>query len=75
MMLIGSASAVLIVNLQVPILNSLIALATLTAMHTIISLLTLHNQIKYLIGDRPDLLVRKGRVVKANLVKNQVNME
>ena len=75
MMLIGSASAVLIVNVQVPILNSLIALATLAAMHTLISLLTLNNAAKYLIGGRPDLLVRNGRVVRANMVKNQVNLE
>jgi uncharacterized membrane protein YcaP (DUF421 family) len=75
MMLIGSASAALIVNIQVPLLNALIALGVLALLHTAISVLALNNFAKYLVVGRPDLLVRNGRIVKENLIKNQVNVE
>lgn len=75
MMLIGSTSASLIVNRDVPLLNALIALVVLALLHTIISTATLHNRLKKWIGGQPDILVRNGRIVKSNLIKNQVNLE
>lgn len=75
MMLIGSASAALIVNREVPLFNALVALTVLALMHTLIGLGTLNNSLKGYIGGRPDLLIRNGRIVKENLIKNQVNME
>ncbi|MGF7184645.1 uncharacterized membrane protein YcaP (DUF421 family) [Desulfitispora alkaliphila] len=74
MMLIGSASAALIVNRDVPLLNALAALAVLGLMHSILSLSTLNNYLKTIIGGQPDLLIRNGRIVKANLIKNQINL-
>ncbi|ACB84303.1 YetF domain-containing protein [Natranaerobius thermophilus] len=75
MMLIGSSAAALIVNRDVPIINSLVALAALGILHTIISTATLSNKLKYYIGGRPDILIRNGRIVKENLIKNQVNLD
>ena len=75
MMLIGSASAALIVNRDVPLVNALVALTVLAVLHILISLGTLNNFLKGYIGGRPDLLIRNGRIVKENLIKNQVNME
>lgn len=75
MMLIGSASAALIVNRDVPLLNALVALAVLALLHTTISAGTLNNHLKGIIGGKPDILVRNGRIVKQNLIKNQVNVE
>ena len=74
MMLIGSASAALIVNRDVPLLNALVALAVLALMHTLISIGTLNNYLKDILSGQPDLLIRNGRIVKANLIKNQINM-
>ncbi|MCR3923098.1 MAG: DUF421 domain-containing protein [Firmicutes bacterium] len=75
MMLIGSAAAALIVNRDVPLLNALAALVALAIMHTVISLFSLNNTLKGFIGGKPDLLVRNGRIVKENLIKNQVNLD
>lgn len=75
MMLIGSTSAALIVNRDVPLINALVALAALALLHTVISLGTLNNGLKKYIGGHPDLLIRNGRIVKANLLKNQINVE
>ncbi len=72
--LIGSASAALIVNRDVPLLNALVALAVLAVLHTLISISTLNNFLKFIIGGQPDLLVRNGRIVKQNLIKNQINI-
>ncbi|MDW7675889.1 MAG: DUF421 domain-containing protein, partial [Bacillota bacterium] len=74
MMLIGSSSAALIVNRDVPLLNALVALSVLALMHKIVSLGTLNNYLKGIIGGQPDILIRNGSIVKANLIKNQVNM-
>lgn len=74
MMLIGSASAALIVNRDVPLINALVALAVLALLHSIISISTLNNYLKGIIGGQPDLLIRNGRIVKANLIKNQINV-
>ncbi|MDW7652439.1 MAG: DUF421 domain-containing protein [Bacillota bacterium] len=75
MMLIGSTSAALIVNRDVPLLNALVALAGLAVMHTAISVGSLNNRLKGIIGGKPDILIRNGRIVKENLIKNQVNVE
>ena len=75
MMLIGSASAALIVNRDVPLINALVALGVLALMHTLISMATLNNFLKIYIGGQPDLLVKNGRIVKGNLIKNHVNVE
>lgn len=75
LMLIGSASAALIVNRDVPILNGLVAMSILALLHTLISICALSNSLKAILGGRPDILVRNGRVVKENLIKNQVNVE
>ena len=75
LMLIGSASAALIVNRDVPLLNALVALAVLGLMHTLISLCTLNNLLKGIIGGRPDLVIRNGRIIKQNLIKNTINVE
>ncbi len=72
--LIGSASAAMIVNRDVPLLNALVALAVLAILHTLISVSTLNNFLKFIIGGQPDLLVRNGRIVKQNLIKNQINI-
>ncbi|MCW3489418.1 DUF421 domain-containing protein [Dethiobacter alkaliphilus] len=75
MMLIGSASAAMIVNRDVPLINALVALGVLALMHTVISLSTLNNLLKGFIGGRPDLVIRNGRIVKQNLIKNAINVE
>jgi uncharacterized membrane protein YcaP (DUF421 family) len=75
LMLIGSAAAALIVNRDIPLLNALVALTAIAIMHTVISLLTLNNFFKGYIGGKPDLLVCNGRIVKENLIKNQVNID
>lgn len=75
MVLIGSASAALIVNRDVPLLNALVALAVLAFLHAVISASTLNNTFKGLIGGYPDLVIRNGRIVKENLIKNQINIE
>ncbi len=74
MMLIGSASAALIVNREVPIINGIVALTVLALLHTLISISTLSNSLKEIIGGQPDLLIRNGRIVKENMIKNQVNI-
>ena len=74
-MLIGSASAALIVNRDVPILNGLAAMTVLAVLHTIISIGALSNPFKAVLGGSPDILIRNGRIVKENLIKNQVNVE
>ncbi|MCK8816897.1 DUF421 domain-containing protein [Natroniella sulfidigena] len=74
MMIMGSASGALIVNREVPILNGLIALVILALLHTLISVSTLSNPLKGIVGGQPDILVRNGRIVKENLIKNQVNL-
>lgn len=75
MVLIGSTSAALIVNRDVPLLNSLTAMAVLALLHAVISASTLNNTLKGIIGGYPDLVVRNGRIVKENLIKNQINIE
>lgn len=44
-------------------------------MHAVISTCTLNNTLKGFIGGYPDLVVRNGRIVKENLIKNQINIE
>lgn len=75
MMLIGSASAALIVNRDVPLFNAIIALGVLALMHIIISISTLSNFLKGFIGGHPDILIRNGHIVKENMIKNQINVE
>lgn len=75
LMLIGSSSAALIVNRDVPIFNGVVAMTVLALLHTLISLGTLSNLLKDIVGGKPDILVRNGRIVKENLIKNQVNVE
>ncbi len=75
MMLIGSASAALIVNREVPLLNALVALGVLALLHILISVSTLNNFLKGFIGGHPDILIRNGCIVKENMIKNQINVE
>ena len=75
MMLIGSTSASLIANRQVPLFNALVAVTALGIMHTLISISTLNNVLKGFIGGKPDIIVRNGRIVKENMIKNQINVE
>lgn len=75
LMLIGSTSAALIVNRDVPILNGIVAMTLLAFLHTVISIGALSNPLKTVLGGRPDILIRNGRIVKENLIKNQVNVE
>jgi uncharacterized membrane protein YcaP (DUF421 family) len=75
MMVIGSAAGAFIVNRDVPLINALSALTVLSLMHTAISAGTLNNRLKGIIGGKPDILVRNGRIVKKNLIKNKVNMD
>lgn len=75
LMLIGSASAALIVNRDVPILDGLAAMTILAVLHTVISIGALSNPFKAVLGGSPDILIRNGRIVKENLIKNQVNVE
>ena len=72
--LIGSAAGALIVNRDVPIINAMVAMVVLSLLHTIVSVSTLNNLLKFIIGGQPDLLIRNGRIVKANLIKNQINV-
>ncbi len=75
MMLIGSASAALIVNKNIPLVNAIIALIGLAGTHALISMASLSNWLGRWIGGQPDLLVRNGRIVKANLIKNQISVD
>ena len=75
MVLIASTSAALIVNRDVPLINALVALAVLALLHAALTVVTLNNTLKGFIGGYPDLLIRNGRIVKQNLIKNQVNLE
>ncbi len=70
--LIGSAGGALIVNRDVPLLNALVAMIVLSLLHMLISVSTLNNSLKFLIGGQPDLLIRNGRIVKVLLVKAKI---
>lgn len=74
MMIIGSASAALMINREVPIVNGLVALVVLAVLHTIISVSSLNNYLKNIIGGQPDVLIRNSQIIKANLIKNQINL-
>lgn len=74
MMIIGSASAALMINRDVPILNGFIALLVLAILHTIISVSSLNNYLKDIVGGQPDIIIRNGKIIKANLIKNQINL-
>lgn len=74
MMIIGSASAALMINRDVPILNGMIALTALAILHTLISVSSLNNYMKKIIGGQPDIIIRNGKIVKQNLIKNQINL-
>ena len=72
--LIGSAAGSLIVNRDVPLLNAVVAMVVLALLHALVSVSTLNNFLKSIVGGKPDLLVRNGRIVKENLIKNQINI-
>ncbi|MFW6270214.1 MAG: DUF421 domain-containing protein [Bacillota bacterium] len=74
MMIIGSASAALMINRDVPIFNGMIALTALAILHTLISVSSLNNYMKKIIGGQPDIIIRNGKIVKQNLIKNQINL-
>ncbi|MEJ6949992.1 DUF421 domain-containing protein [Natronospora cellulosivora (SeqCode)] len=74
MMIIGSASAALMINRDVPIFNGMVALLVLAILHTIISIASLNNTLKGIIGGQPDIIIRNGQIVKANMIKNQINL-
>ncbi len=74
MMIIGSASAALMINRDVPILNGFIALLVLASLHTIISVSSLNNYLKGIVSGQPDIIIRNGKIIKANLIKNQINL-
>ncbi|MFW5982285.1 MAG: DUF421 domain-containing protein [Halanaerobiaceae bacterium] len=74
MMIIGSASAALMINRDVPILNGIVALLVLAILHTVISISSLNNVLKGIIGGQPDIIIRNGQIVEANLIKNQINL-
>lgn len=73
--LIGSAAANLIVTQDIPVWRAFTALGTLALLHTALSYLSLWNPIKrYLVGG-PTVLVENGTILKANLIKHQINVE
>lgn len=74
MMIVGSASAALMINRDVPIFNGMVALLVLAFLHTVISISSLNNSLKGIIGGQPDIIIRNGQIVKANLIKNQINI-
>lgn len=73
--LIGSAAAHVIVDKGIPMWQSFLALGTLALLYTTISLLSLWDPVKRLLVGGPSTLVENGTILKANLIRHQINVE
>jgi uncharacterized membrane protein YcaP (DUF421 family) len=73
--LIGSAAGNMVSESEIPLWPSFGALGVLVLLHTAVSLLSLWNPVKKFLVGTPDVLIEHGRMLQANLVKNQITVE
>ncbi|HWI65629.1 MAG TPA: DUF421 domain-containing protein [Symbiobacteriaceae bacterium] len=73
--LIGSAAAALIFDTEIPLWKAFTSLGTLVLMHSVLAFVSLWHPVKNFLVGQPQVLVENGRVLKANLILNQIAVE
>lgn len=73
--LLGSASANLILDQDIPLWRAFTSLGTLALMHGLISYLSLWNRAKDFLIGKAETLVENGQILRANLIKHTISVE